>query len=86
MYTITFKKKAEKELRKIPVNMLTKVAAAIDELAEEPRPNGSKKLKGSEEELWRIRIGVYRVIYHIEDEIRIVNVRKVGHRKDIYRG
>ncbi len=56
----------------------------IDKLASDPRPAGSKKLKDSEEDLWRIRVGDYRIIYLIDDQIRIVNIRKVGHRKDVY--
>jgi mRNA interferase RelE/StbE len=85
MYTITFKKKAGKELRQLPSTVLPKVSASIDDLSEEPRPSGSKKLKDKEEDMWRIRIGNYRVLYVIEDEIMIVNIRKIGHRKDVYR-
>jgi mRNA interferase RelE/StbE len=54
-------------------------------LAENPRPAGVKKLKGNNEDLYRIRSGDYRVVYSIEDEIRVVDIRKIGHRKDIYR-
>ncbi|MFY0602296.1 MAG: type II toxin-antitoxin system RelE/ParE family toxin [Cyclobacteriaceae bacterium] len=85
MYEITFKKKAGKELAQLPSVVLPKVVSGIDDLASDPRPSGSKKLKGSDEDMWRIRIGDYRVIYVVEDEIKIVNIRKVGHRKDVYR-
>jgi len=85
MYSITFKKKAGKELRQLPSEMLPKVAASINNLSEEPRPQGSKKLKDNDEDMWRIRIGNYRVLYVIEDKIKIVNIRKIGHRKDVYR-
>jgi mRNA interferase RelE/StbE len=54
-------------------------------LAEERRPSGSRKLSGSKEALWRLRVGDYRVIYLVDDGVRLVDVRKVGHRKDIYR-
>ncbi|MES1217243.1 MAG: type II toxin-antitoxin system RelE/ParE family toxin, partial [Bacteroidota bacterium] len=57
----------------------------ISSLAQNPRPLGVKKLKGSTEDLYRIRSGDYRVIYSVDDEIRIVDIRKVGHRKDIYK-
>jgi len=53
-------------------------------LAENPRPAGCKKLKGTHEDLWRIRIGNYRVIYTINDTIQIIDIQKIGHRKDIY--
>jgi len=84
MYQITFKKKAAKEMLKLPSSMLPKIVNSIDNLSENPRPEGSKKLRGNDEDLWRIRTGNYRVIYSIKDSIRIVNIRKVGHRKDIY--
>jgi len=57
----------------------------INGLAENPRPSGVKKLKGISEDLYRIRSGDYRVIYSISDQIRIVDIRKIGHRKDIYK-
>ena len=57
---------------------------AIDSLADDPRPHGCKKLKGEKEYLWRIRVGEYRVIYMIDDEIKVIDVRKVGDRKNIY--
>lgn len=85
MYYIKFKKKAYKELLKLPSVMIKKVAAAIDDLANDPRPEGSEKLKGSDENLWRIRIGDYRVVYLLEDKIKVVEVRKIGHRKDVYK-
>lgn len=84
MYSITFKKSAEKEIYKLPSPVAKRVSIAIDKLARNPRPVGSKKLEGQKENLWRIRIGDYRIIYSIEDEIKIVEIRKIGHRKDIY--
>lgn len=86
MYEIIFKKKAGKELAQLPKADMAKVAHGIDGLATEPRPSGSKKLKDSEEDMWRIRVGNYRVLYVIDDGIRIVSIRKIGHRKDVYRG
>ncbi|WP_414518967.1 type II toxin-antitoxin system RelE family toxin [Nostoc sp. PCC 9305] len=56
----------------------------IDDLATEPRPNGVKKLKGKEN-AYRIRIGDYRIIYDIFDDLLVVNVVEVGHRKNIYK-
>lgn len=55
----------------------------IETLTDEPRPAGAKKLSG-DHDVWRIRIGDYCILYAINDDIRIVEVRKVGHRKDIY--
>jgi mRNA interferase RelE/StbE len=57
----------------------------IDGLVSDPGPSGSKKSESQKESLWRVRVGDYRVIYLTEDIIKIVEVRKIGHRKDIYR-
>jgi len=83
-YTVVFAKSAEKELTSLPAKAIEKIVAAILLLEENPRPNGCKKLKGFTN-LWRIRIGNYRVIYRIDDVIMLVDVREVGDRKDIYK-
>ncbi len=84
MYQIVFKKSAEKELEKLPFKAIKRVSSAIDSLAQNPRPVGSRKLEGQKESLWRIRAGDYRVIYLIEDSVNIIEIRRVGNRKDIY--
>jgi mRNA interferase RelE/StbE len=84
MYQVIIKKEALKELKLLPKQTVVAISVSIEQLSENPRPVGCKKLKGSNENLWRIRIGDYRVIYLIEDVIRIVNVRHIGHRKNIY--
>ena len=61
------------------------VIKAIFDLASAPRPAGCKKLKGSKDNLWRIRIGDYRVVYIIKDKIQIIDIQKAGHRKDVYK-
>jgi mRNA interferase RelE/StbE len=60
--------------------VLIPIGKAIDSLEESPHPPGCKKLKGANENLLRIRIGDYRVIYAVADDVQIVDVRKVGHR------
>jgi mRNA interferase RelE/StbE len=72
-YKVIFKKSAAKELAELPIIEIPKVRSAIE------------KLKGSSDPLWRIRIGNYRVIYAVDDVIRIVEIRAVGDRKEIYR-
>ena len=84
-YKITFKSSAHKELERLPKPAVRKIVIAIGQLAENPKPMGVKKLKDSSEDLYRIRVGDYRVIYAINDGIRIINVRRIGHRKDIYK-
>lgn len=69
----------------MPPSILKPVTKAILNLADTPRPKGSKKLKGNKKDFWRIRIGDYRVIYTIDDDIQIIDIQKVGHRKDIFK-
>jgi mRNA interferase RelE/StbE len=83
-YKIAIVKKAFKELAALPAKTNEQIVKAIDDLKEEPRPAGCKKLKGESENIWRIRVGDYRVLYFIDDTIKIVEIRKIGDRKDIY--
>jgi len=83
VYTVVMRPRAAKQLAKIPEPFRTRLAAAIQALAFDPRPAGHKKLTG--EELYRIRTGDYRAIYAIEDEIVTVTVTKAAHRREAYR-
>jgi len=83
-YSVEFSKRVAKDLRGIPKKEVELILAKIRDLSEEPFPPASKKLKG--DQLFRIRIGNYRVIYEIRDQLLVVFVVKVGHRKDVYRG
>ncbi len=74
---------AEKALARLPKTGRLLVAGAILALAGVPRPRGCRRLTG-QEDVYRIRVGVYRVIYSIEDRRIVVVVLKIGHRKDIY--
>jgi mRNA interferase RelE/StbE len=83
-YKIEFTKGANKQLKKLPTDIKERIDSKIEELAIEPRPVGVKKL-ADEESLYRIRVGVYRVIYQIFDNILLVSVIKVKHRREVYR-
>ena len=85
MYQVVLKKSAEKQLYKLPAVVTKHIVPAIDKLAINPKPKGSKKLEAQKDELWRVRVGDYRIIYLIEDIIKVVEIQKIGHRKDIYR-
>jgi mRNA interferase RelE/StbE len=61
-----------------------KIIEKAESLSEEPYPVGCKKLSGTIENLWRVRIGNYRIIYLVEEKIKIIKVTKIGHRKDVY--
>lgn len=82
-YKIVFKRSVAKDLRPIPNQDVTRILSRIDLLAVDPRPSGAEKLSGQEK--YRIRQGVYRIIYEIVDEELIVVVVKVGHRRDVYK-
>lgn len=83
MYKISIKKSAQKELQQIAPPYNQKIVEAIDAPAQNPRPDGVKKLKG--EEAYRIRVSDYRVVYTIEDTIQIIEVQRIRHRKDAYK-
>ena len=82
-YSIVIKESALKQLEKVPKIFSKKIEKLIDSLSENPRPVGVKKLKGTKD-LYRVRVGDYRIIYSIDEDVKIVDVRKIGHRKDIY--
>jgi mRNA interferase RelE/StbE len=71
-----------KDLSKLPRNEVDKIMERIKQLGDDPRPTWSKKLSGREE--YRARQGNYRILYVIEEEVKIVQVTKVGHRRNIY--
>jgi len=82
MYKIDITKSAQKKLSKLPAKERDRISEKIDALAHEPRPSGCKKLMGREG--YRIRIGNYRVIYNIHDDVLTVLIVDVGDRKEIY--
>jgi mRNA interferase RelE/StbE len=82
-YKIELKKSVLKDFESIPKIDLQRILLAIKSLAKDPRPSQSKKLSGYEQ--YRLRQGNYRILYEIKDDVLIVFVVAVGHRKDIYR-
>jgi mRNA interferase RelE/StbE len=84
MYRVLLERAAEKDLSRLSSEMHDRVIAAIQALANNPRPPGCRKLAGSKHD-WRIRVGDYRVVYEIADAIRVVRVNRVRHRREVYR-
>lgn len=82
-YKIVIRKSVSKDIRGIPKKDLQRILNAIETLADDPRPTGSKKLSGQER--YRLRQGNYRILYEIEDDKLIVCVVKIGDRRDVYR-
>ncbi|MEY2938466.1 MAG: hypothetical protein RL062_1055 [Bacteroidota bacterium] len=81
-YSVTLKKRAIKALEKINEPYYSSIKEAIYSLAVNPRPTGCKRLKGRDG--YRIRVADYRIIYEIFDDVLLVDVIDLGHRKDIY--
>ena len=84
-YTVLLEKRAEKELRRLPCDILLKVDKRILALMKQPRPEDVKKLKGKEKEGWRIRVGNYRILYRIDDSKNEIRVYRIKHRKEAFR-
>ena len=82
-FELVFKQSVAKDLRSIPNKQVERILKRIEALKVEPCPSGVEKLSG--QELFRIRQGVYRILYEIRDDELIVVVVKIGHRRDVYR-
>lgn len=83
-YSLEISRTAERQLRKLPAEDRRRVARAMLALGEEPHPSGSRKLTGYDD-VFRIRAGVYRIIYSVTGRRLVIIILKIGHRKDIYR-
>jgi len=82
-YRIEVTPRARKDLKALSMRERQRVAQEIDALMENPRPQSCKKLKGRED-FYRIRVGDYRVVYRIEDEVLLILIVRIGDRKEIY--
>ncbi|MGH7451187.1 MAG: type II toxin-antitoxin system RelE family toxin [bacterium] len=83
-YNVEFFNSAAKEFRALPSDIKSRVGEAIDALEQNPRPQGVRKLSGHTN-LYRIRVGVYRVVYEINDRDLLVRITRVRHRREAYR-
>ncbi|MSU79848.1 MAG: type II toxin-antitoxin system RelE/ParE family toxin [Gemmataceae bacterium] len=83
MYELIIKASAEKQMDCLPAKVRERIVKALAGLRDDPRPPSCLKLTG-EDDLWRIRVGDYRIVYTIADEALIVLVVRVAHRKDVY--
>ncbi len=82
-YALDIKPSACKELEKLSDVLIARLMPKIAGLAADPRPSGCKKLRGYKD-LWRIRVGAYRVVYIINDEREMVSVTRIAHRREVY--
>jgi mRNA interferase RelE/StbE len=83
-WRIEFRRSVERDLKRIDRAAVPQILAAVEALEEQPRPAGVKKLRGSQA-TWRIRVGDYRVVYEINDDVLLVLVVRIAHRRDVYR-
>lgn len=83
-YKITVTKTAEKVLSRLPKEIAPKVVSAIQSLADNPYPSGCRKLSGHEN-IFRVRVQNYRIIYEVLKNVIEIIILKIGHRKDVYR-
>lgn len=83
-YRIEWKQSAKKELKKLNKQIILRILQAVENLSDNPYSSSSKKLIGSDS-IYRIRVGDYRIIYNIKSSVLIIEIIKVGHRREIYR-
>ncbi len=84
MYAVEFLPSAAKTLSNLDDAVRRRIARRIDRLAVEPRGGGAILLRGAED-VWRCRVGDYRILYRVEDERLVILVIRIGHRRDVYR-
>jgi mRNA interferase RelE/StbE len=83
-YTVVFARSAREELQALDRAIAARILKRIEALTREPRPSGCKKLEGSQD-LWRIRMGDWRVVYSVDDTASLVQVSVIRHRREAYR-
>ena len=79
-------KAAERDLLALPRRIKQRVDAQILALADQPRPDGVVKLKATKGDLWRVRVGVFRILYAVDDPKKVIEIARVLDRKEAYRG
>ena len=84
MYEVYLEHAAEKDLRKLSGKVFHRIITHIKSLAQTPRPSGCRKITGTKND-WRIRVGDYRIIYEVDDHVRVVKVMRVRDRREAYR-
>lgn len=82
-FKVEWKHSAVKELKHLPKQVVTRMLEAVESLAKDPYPSGVRKLTGSEHS-YRIRVGDYRIVYNIRSSILVIEIIRVGHRKNVY--
>ncbi len=84
LYDVRWKHSARKELKKLPRETIPKIITTVEELSENPYPQGNKKIIGSEH-TYRVRVGDYRIVYSVESGELVIEIIRVRHRKNVYK-
>ena len=84
-YRLEIMPAAERDLRTLPAAILARLDARMRALANNPRPRGAERIRGTRGGL-RLRVGDYRILYRVDDAQQVVTIGRVGHRRDVYRG
>ena len=82
-YVVRFARSARKELERLDSDLIARIFRRIESLSRNPRPPGCRKLRGTRN-LWRVRVGEYRIVYEILDDAALIDVVTIRHRKDAY--
>ena len=83
-YKIVWKSSAKKELKRLEKKAISKIIQAVEMLPNNPYPQGSRKIVGSSSS-YRIRVGDYRIIYNIQSLVLVIEIIRVGHRREVYK-
>lgn len=83
MYRVELESRTRRELLDLPPEIARRIADVLDDLERDPRPPGAKKLSGVEG--YRIRKGAYRVLYTVDDKLKLIRIYRIGHRREVYR-
>jgi mRNA interferase RelE/StbE len=84
LHEVYLERAAEKDLKKLPGEIFQRIIIHIKSLAIIQRPSGCRKITGTKND-WRIRVGDYRIIYEVDDNVRVVKVMRVRDRREAYR-
>jgi len=84
-FQIEFRPGARRQFEKLPKDVKKRIGESIETLAVNPRPRQAIKMDGVEDDTYRIRVGDYRVIYSVSEDMLLILIVKVGHRKEVYR-
>ncbi len=83
-HELLIERNAEKDLKKLEISLFTKITTKIKELADNPHPQGSRKITGSQND-WRLRSGDYRILYEIVNKTKTIKIMRIKHRREAYR-